>query len=63
MNGAVIGDPAANYVEASASAGRRWTDPDLLPPEVREQIDALYVEGIGRTPTDEEVRALLVFCA
>lgn len=63
VNGAVIGDPAADYVETLALHGRHWIEPDRLPTEVREQIDALYVEGIGRTPTDEEVRTLLVFCA
>lgn len=63
VGGAVIGDPAANYVEALMEAGVRCTELSDLPPAAREELKELYLEGIGRAPTDEEIRALLAFCA
>ncbi len=61
---AVIGDPAADYLETlmDALGGRLpWEHPGELPGAVRERLDALYIEGIGRKPTDEDLEALLGF--
>lgn len=62
VDGAVIGDPAADYVEQLQAMGVVYVDPTDLPGEVRERLDALYVEGIGRPPTDDDLSALLGFC-
>ena len=62
VSGAVIGDAAANYVEELAAAGRVFVEPADLPKEARERLMVLYMEGIGRTPTDDDLRALLAFC-
>jgi hypothetical protein len=62
VSGCVIGDAAADYVEQLASMGAVWVEPCDLPEEVRERLDALYVEGIGRGPSEDELRELLAFC-
>ena len=62
VGGAVIGDPAANYLDEFASLGLTWSEPENVPGEIRERLDALYVEGIGRAPSYEDIRALLSFC-
>ena len=62
VSGAVIGDPAANYVEELIEQGRAFTHPSELPAEVRAKIVALYVEDLSREPTEEEIEALLHFC-
>ena len=62
VGGAVIGDPAADYVDDLIAQGMAYTEPSELPPEVRKRLAAIYVEGLGREPTDDEVRAVLRFC-
>lgn len=62
VGGAVIGDPAADYVEQLQAMGIVLVEPDDLPWKVRERLVALYTEGIGRSPTDGDLRALLHFC-
>ena len=62
VSGAVIGDPPANYLDEFVSLGMTWADPENVPGEVRERLDALYMEGIGRASSDEDIRALLSFC-
>jgi hypothetical protein len=62
VRGAVIGDPAADYIEELAREGRTWVEPAGIPAEVRKRLDALYVEGIGRAASDEDLEALLLFC-
>jgi hypothetical protein len=59
--GLVLGDSAADYVELWLRMGLVVSDPSQFPTVVREGIDTLYVEGIGRRPTDEELEALLEF--
>lgn len=62
VGGAVIGDPAADYVEQLQAMGLVFGEPDDLPWKVRECLKALYLDGIGRAPTDGDLRALLSFC-
>ena len=63
VGGAVIGDPAADYVEQLQAMGVVLVEPDDLPWKVRERLVALCTDGIGRPPTDGDLRALLHFCA
>ena len=62
VSGAVIGDPAADYVDDLIAQGKAYVDPSELPPDVRKSLTAIYVEGLGREPTDDELRAVLRFC-
>ena len=62
-SGSVIGDAAADYVEQLFRMGVVPSDPSELPGEARKRLEALYVEGIGRRPTDAELRELLAFSA
>jgi len=62
VDGAVIGDPAADYVEQLQAMGLVRVKLDDLPRWVRARLVALYTEGIGRPPTDEDLCALLRFC-
>ncbi len=55
----VIGDPPLDYLE---TLGLTWDSPREIPAEVRECLMALYVEGLGRTPTEDDLQALLDFC-
>ena len=61
-SGAVIGDPAADYVDDLIAKGLAYVEPSELPAEIRERLRAIYVEGLGREPTDDELRAVLTFC-
>ena len=59
---AVIGDPVADYMEGlkTAVGGKiPWTEVSEIPAEVTERITALYVEGLGRKPTQDDLKALL----
>lgn len=60
--GAVIGDPPANYMDELVSMGLMYVEPADLPATVRADLEALYVEGIGRVPTEDELTAVLAFC-
>ncbi len=62
VGGAVIGDGPANVLDEYAERGAVWAEPAVIPTEVRKQIEALYLEDLGRLPTDEELEALLSFC-
>jgi hypothetical protein len=62
VSGAVIGDPAADYVDELIAKGQAYVEPSELPPEVRKRLTETYVEGLGREPTEEELRAVLAFC-
>ena len=62
VSGAVIGDPAADYVDDLIAKGQAYVEPSELPAEIRGQLAAIYVEGLGREPTDEDLRAVLAFC-
>lgn len=62
VSGGVIGDPAADYVEQLAAMEVVFATPADVPALVRDRLDALYVEGIGRSATDDDLRALLAFC-
>ena len=37
-------------------------NPRRLPAEIRGRLKAIYVEGFGREPTEEDLRAVLAFC-
>ncbi len=54
----VIGDPALDYLDA---LGQTYGSPWELPGEVRERLEALYVEGLGRMPTNEDLADLLAY--
>ncbi len=56
--GGVIGDPALDYLDA---LGRTYGSPVELPGEVRERLEAIYVEGLGRMPTSEDLADLLAY--
>ncbi len=58
-NDGVIGDPPLDYLDA---LGRTWESPREIPAEVEEGLTALYVEGLGRKPTEDDLQALLDFC-
>ncbi len=60
--GAVIGDPPANYLDQLAEMGLRWKSPHELPGEIRERLVAIYVEGLGRVPSELELESVLAFC-
>lgn len=60
--GRVIGDGPADYIEGLARMGQHFVEPSEFPRHVRERIDALYVEGLGREPTETELSELLAFC-
>lgn len=62
VNGAVIGDPPADYVEELARMGQVFVGPSEFPRHVRERLKAIYVEGLGREPTETEFLELLAFC-
>lgn len=62
VSGAVIGDPAADYVDDLIAKGQAYVEPSELPPDVRKGLTATYVEGLGREPTEEDLRAVLAFC-
>ena len=62
VSGAVIGDGPANVLEDYATRGAVWLDAAAIPVNVRLEIEAMYVEGLGRSPTNEELEALLCFC-
>jgi hypothetical protein len=57
-SGAVIGDPPANLLD---ELGATWERPNEIPPDIRARIEALYVEDLGRKPTEDELAALLSF--
>ena len=62
VSGAVIGDPAADYVDDLIAKGLAYVEPSELPSDVRKCLTAIYVEGLGREPTDDDLRAVLAFC-
>lgn len=60
--GRMIGDGPADYIEELARMGQLFVEPGEFPRHVRERLDALYVEGLGREPTETELSELLAFC-
>jgi hypothetical protein len=60
-SGLVITEAAADYLHTLFARGMVWTEVSELPCEVRERLVALYMEGIGRPPTDTELTELLSF--
>jgi len=62
VGGAVIGDAAADYVDDLIAHGQAYVEPSELPSDVRKRLTVIYVEGLGREPTDDELRAVLRFC-
>ena len=60
--GRVIGDAPADYIEELGRMGQHFVEPGELPRHVRERLNALYVEELGREPTDVELSELLSFC-
>jgi len=62
VEGAVIGDPVADYVEQLVAMDLKFVEPADLPWMVKQRLRALYLEGIGRVPTDDDLRAVLRFC-
>ena len=62
VSGAVIGDPAADYVDDLIAKGQAYVEPSELPAGIRRRLTAIYVEGLGREPTDDDLRAVLAFC-
>lgn len=61
VSGSIIDDSAVDYVTAFCKQNIAWTVASELPREIRERLDALYVESIGRPATDAELAELLDF--
>jgi hypothetical protein len=61
VSGSIIGDSAADYVTTFCKQGIVWNQASELPREIRDRLDALYVEGIGRPARDAELTELLDF--
>ncbi len=61
--GFVIGDAAADFVEQLSEMGVVARDPSELSDLDRTCLEALYMDGLGRLPTDDGLRELLAFCA
>jgi len=61
VSGCVIDDVAADYVKTFCARGLAYTDASELPREIRDDLDALYRESIGRPATDAELSDLLGF--
>jgi hypothetical protein len=59
----VIGDSVADYMESlkDAIGGIPWQAPADIPAEVRERIACFYHQGLGREPTEDDLKALLGF--
>ena len=62
VSGAVIGDPAADYIDVLIAKGQAYVEPSELPAGIRERLAAIYVEGVGREPTEEDLLPVLAFC-
>jgi len=62
LAGRVVGDAPADYIEELARMGQQFVEPSEFPRHVRERLNALYVEGLGREPTEMELAELLAFC-
>ena len=60
-SGSVFVQDAADFVSNSCLQGLFLTDASEVPRQVRERLDALYVEAIGRSATDTELTELLGF--
>jgi len=61
VSGAIIGDSVADYVRTFCKQGVVFTEASDLPCAIRDRLDALYAEGIGRPATDAELTELLDF--
>ncbi|HKQ47601.1 MAG TPA: hypothetical protein VJZ71_06000 [Phycisphaerae bacterium] len=59
--GGVLGDPALDYLDELEAVGIRFEKPSDLPDHVRMGIVERYREGLGREPTEEDLKALLRF--
>lgn len=62
VGGRIIGDAPAEYIEELAHIGQIFVDPSEFPWHVRERLEAFYLGGLGRKPTNEELMELLGFC-
>jgi hypothetical protein len=58
VGGGVIGDAAVDYLEELEGP---WIEPEDVPVQVRAEITSLYLEGIGRPPSKQDLRDLLAF--
>ncbi len=58
VDGGVIGDAAVDYLEELEGP---WIEPEDVPVEVRAEIASLYLQGIGRPPSEQDLRDLLAF--
>ncbi len=59
VGGGVIGDAAVDYLE---ELDGRWKEPEDVPVQVGAEIVSLYLQGIGRPPSEQDLRDLLAFC-
>lgn len=62
VSGRFVGEAPAAYLEELARMGQVFVEPSEFPRHVQEHLDALYVEGLGRKPTESELSELLAFC-
>ena len=60
-SGSVFVRDAGDYVNALCVQGMVLTAASEVPRQVRERLDALYVEAIGRSATNAELTELLGF--
>lgn len=61
VGGRMICEEAVQYLADLERIGQRFVTPADFPWHVREKVEAFYLGGVGRKPTDEELLELLAF--
>lgn len=61
VDGRMICEAAVEYIEELANMGQVFVTLSDFPWHVREKLDAFYLGGLGRKPTDDELLELLSF--
>lgn len=61
VGGRMICEDAVEYIAELERMGQRFVSPSDFPWHVREKLEAFYLGGVGRKPTDDEFLELLAF--
>jgi len=61
VDGRMICEAAVEYIAELARIGQVFVIPADFPWHVREKLEAFYLGGVGRKPTDDELLELLGF--
>lgn len=61
VGGRMICEDAVEYIAELERMGQRFVTPTDFPWHVREKLEAFYLGGVGRKPTDDELLELLAF--